>query len=74
MAFTIEDIKRIIGRKYDSQSTYSLHDLQGANAKVAAKTHKAVGVFPTNNDGNMVILEEISHVKQSLISKLRGAF
>ena len=74
MPITDEDIKKAVGRKYDPQSTYTLQTLQGAHAKVAAKTHKMAGVIPTASDGDMVILEELSLVKQSLISKLRGAF
>jgi hypothetical protein len=74
MAITHEDIKRAVGRKHDPSATYTLQTLQGAHAKVAAKTHKMAGVIPTTGDGDMVILEELSSVKQSLISKLRGAF
>jgi hypothetical protein len=74
MAITHEDIKRTVGKKYDPTVTYTLQTLQGAHAKVGAQTHKMVGVIPTTGDGDMVILEELSPVKQSIIDKLRGAF
>ena len=76
MAVTDKDLKRILGRKFDPSATYSVHDKPGGLAKLHTGTYKAVGKIQTSGDGDMVILQELpsGKPKQSVLSKLRGAF
>ena len=74
MAITDEDIKRAVGKKYEPTLIYTLHTPQGAMGRVNSGNHKIVGKISTDADGDIIILQQVSPVKQSLISKLRGAF
>jgi len=61
-AYTNEDIKRELGRKYNETSSYTLETHRGAYAKITAEPDKfkAVGKildFTTTETGTMIIVE-----------------
>ena len=76
MPITDEDIKQAVGKGFDPEAVYLIQDLHGAMAKAVAGTHKLICKLQTKSDGEMVIVQELpkDKPKQSIVSKLRGAF
>jgi hypothetical protein len=76
MPITDEDIKRLVGKEYDPTATYTVQDMHGAMARAVTGTHALVCKIQTKSDGEMVIVRKLdsNKPKQTIMSKLRGAF
>ena len=78
MHYTMETLKKHLGKDFNPDATYSLATHSRAASRVVQGTHRIAGKVPdftSNEDGTMIVLEKLSNdIPKSLGSKLRSRF